>query len=456
MSRGADVTRQARRVPWTWWLALAVVAAGVVVNAWRPWPDAVPPMATDLDQLSPAVTDAITAYRTPRLALSLLLSVLGVLVAVAVVATATGRRFLDRLVGDDATGWRGPVRGALVAVAVTGAVRLLGLPVVAWAGIVQDGAWGIRTAGPAAWWGRVLTGLGIELATVAVVGAALVWLVRRRPRAWPGDAVLLGVAGVAIATVVWPAVVLPLTTPVAPLGDGPQAQAVRETVARAGLGDLPVVVQQRSQRDLRSNAVVHGLGPSRRVVIDDTLLARPVDEVVAVTAHELAHQQHRDVERAVLGSSVAVAALAWGVHLLWRRPTVRSRLAPHRGPVAVGDPRVVAVAMAVLAVASLVGEPIGFWHSRRVEAAADAGAYELGTDPATTVVLQRRLAIDNLTPVDVPTWERWLRWTHPTPGERIRTAAARAAGRGATLPALDDLREAEAADPPPWWPPPGR
>jgi STE24 endopeptidase len=456
VSTRGDLPAPRPRVPWTWWVAAVVVVVGVVVNAWRPWASPVPPVVTDLDRLAPEVVEAIAAYREPRRALSLGLTLLGVVVPVAVVTTAPGRRLLARVAGRGARGWRGCVRGALVAVVVTGLVRAVGLPVVAWAGIVQDGTWEIRTAGPVAWWGRLLTGIGIELVTVAAVGAAMVWLVRRRPRAWPGDAVLLGVAGVAIATVVWPSVVLPLTTPVAPLGDGPQARAVRQTVERAGLGELPVVVQERSRRDLRSNAVVHGLGPSRRVVIDDSLLARPVDEVVAVTAHELAHQQRRDVERAVLGSGVAVAALAGLVHALWRRGSVRSRLALGGGDVPVDDPRVVAVALAVLAVASLVGEPLGYWQSRRVEAAADDAAYAFGADPATTVALQRRLAIDNLSPVDVPAWERWTRWTHPTPGQRIRTAAARAALHGEPLPALEDLLEAEAGDPPRWWPPPGR
>lgn len=446
----------ARRATVTGVVAVVLVIAGLVAALWRPWAPSLPPVATDLDRLAPELATAIARYRAPRRMLALGLELLAVAVPVALVLTAGGRRLLRLAAGRDHAGWRGPARGALVAVVVVGLGRLLALPAVAWAGLVQDGAWGVRTAPAAAWWGRVATGIGIELVVMALLGAAVVWLLRRRPRAWVGDVVVLGVLGVAVATVVWPAVVLPLTTPVEPLGDGPQAAAVRRTLDDAGLGDLPVAVQVRSDRDVRSNAVVHGLGPTRRVVIDDTLLARPVDEVVAVVAHELAHQQHRDVERAVLASAVLVALLAVAVHRVWADPSRRRRLLGDDVPAAPHDPRVVAVALAVAAVVGLAAEPVALWHSRRVEAAADAAAFRNGAEPATTVRLQRRLAIDNLGAMAVPTWERLAWWSHPTPAARIRAAVARAERTGEPLPDLATLVAEEASDPPAWWPPPGR
>lgn len=436
-------------------LAVGLVVAGVVAALWRPWAPTLPPVVTDLDRLAPDVAAAIARYRAPRRVLVVVLELVAVAVPVALVLTAGGRRVLARVAGRDHAGWRGPLRGGLVAIVVVGTGRLLALPVVAWAGLVQDGTWGVRTAPAAAWWGRVATGIAIELGVMAMLGAAVVWLLRRRPRRWVGDAVVLGVLGVAIATVVWPAVVLPLTTPVEPLGPGPQAAAVRATLDAAGFDDLPVAVQVRSDRDLRSNAVVHGLGPTRRVVIDDTLLARPVDEVVAVVAHELAHQQHRDVERAVVASGILVAVLAVAVHRVWATSDRRRRLLGSGDPVVPHDPRVVAVALAVAAVVGLVAEPVALWHSRRVEAAADAAAFRNGADPATTVRLQRRLAIDNLGAMDVPTWERVAWWSHPTPARRIDAAVARAERTSTPLPDLATLLAEEADDLPGWWPPPG-
>lgn len=442
-------------VPLSLVVAALLVVAGLVASVWRPYAPALAAVATDLDRLSVEFAAAIAAYRAPRVPVAMALYVLGIAVPVWVVASRTGRRFLDGLAGTSHHGWRGPARGGLVAAGVGLLTSLVALPLQAWAGLVHDGAWQVRTASAPAWWARVGTTLALEVGVLALVGAGVVWLVRRRPRRWVGDVVVLGVVGVAVATLVWPSVVLPLTTPVTSLGQGEQAAAVRRTLAAADLEDLPVVVAQRSRRDTRSNAVVHGLGPTRRIVIDDTLLGRPVDEVVAVVGHELAHQRHRDVDRAVLGSALLVLPLALAVRAAWGGPGGRRRLGGDTTREA-HDPRLVAVVLAVVAVLGIVVEPVALWHSRRVEAAADATAFELGVPPATAVALQRRLAIDNLTPVHVPTWQRMLWWSHPSPAERIRASVARAAATGDALPTRAELQAEEAADPPAWSRPPAR
>ena len=56
-----------------------------------------------------------------------------------------------------------------------------------------------------------------------------------------------------------------------------------------------------SRRTTAANAYVTGLGPTKRVVLFDTLLDRyDRDEIRVVVAHELAHVRHRDVPRGVL------------------------------------------------------------------------------------------------------------------------------------------------------------
>ena len=53
-----------------------------------------------------------------------------------------------------------------------------------------------------------------------------------------------------------------------------------------------------SRRTTAANAYVTGLGPTKRVVLFDTLLDRySRDEIRVVVAHELAHVRHRDVPR---------------------------------------------------------------------------------------------------------------------------------------------------------------
>ena len=63
-----------------------------------------------------------------------------------------------------------------------------------------------------------------------------------------------------------------------------------------------------SRRTTAANAYVTGLGPTKRVVLFDTLLDRYArDEVRVVVAHELAHVRHRDVPRGVAFAAIVGA-----------------------------------------------------------------------------------------------------------------------------------------------------
>ena len=60
-----------------------------------------------------------------------------------------------------------------------------------------------------------------------------------------------------------------------------------------------------------------GLGPTKRIVLFDTLLERFTrDEVRVVVAHELAHVRHRDVPRGIAFAALTAPAAALAVQRL--------------------------------------------------------------------------------------------------------------------------------------------
>ncbi len=428
---------------------MVLAGIGIVVSLWRPTAPDVGDVSTRLDELPEAVAAAVAAYRGPAVAVGTLAMLVVALVPVLVALTPAGRRWVGRLavLGAGRVGLgSAAARGAGIAVAVSLAVDLAVLPLGVWIGLLHNGNWGLRTASAGLWWRDRLLGIGVSALLAAVAGAALVVVVRRWPRTWHWHIVTIGTVGVAALTVLWPVVVEPLFVPEVDLDDPVVEAAVDEVLAGAGLADLPVVVAQSSSRSSLVNAAVVGLGPSRRVVLHDTLLERPLDEVVAVVAHEVAHERHRDVERAVVASAIGLLAVALVLRRVWDDERVRRRL----GAADAGDPRVVVAGAVVLALLAPLGQPVAFWQSRRVEAAADAASLDLGADPATVVRLQRRLAIDNLSPMERPTWQVVFLRTHPSPGERIRAAVAVAERDGLPLPDITSLEADEAADPPAW------
>src|SRR4029079_5995367 len=96
---------------------------------------------------------------------------------------------------------------------------------------------------------------------------------------------------------------------------GPLRSMAEELVAASGLrvGDIRLLVM--SEKTTMSNAAVVGLGPTRRILLGDTLTGDDADperlaETRAVLAHELAHHAHGDIWRG-LGLEAATSLLLW-------------------------------------------------------------------------------------------------------------------------------------------------
>jgi STE24 endopeptidase len=211
-----------------------------------------------------------------------------------------------------------------------------------------------------------------------------------------------------------------------PMEPGPLRTELMSLAQRDGVPVKDVLVADASRRTRAVNAYVSGLGPTRRIVVYDTLLREaPPEEVTSVVAHELGHAKDRDVFAGTLLGALGAAAAVVALYLLggwgWLLRTA--------GVDSMGEPRALALMVAVVSLAGIVAAPAQSFLSRRVEARADAHALELTRDPATFEAMQRRLSTVNLGDPDPPRWEYLYSASHPSTVERM--AAARAYARGA-------------------------
>jgi STE24 endopeptidase len=258
---------------------------------------------------------------------------------------------------------------------------------------------------------------------VALTSAGLVLLVGSM-RAWPGwwPAVAApGVAGFVLALSLAVPLFERLFNRFLPLADTGLAAELRELSERAGVPVRTILVADASRRTRKHNAYVSGLGPTRRLVLFDTLLAEvPRGELRGVVAHELGHRRHRHV---AVGTALAMAGAVATVLVLGGALSLHGLVASigAKGP---GDPRVVPLVLLVFSVLQLAGLPFGTWISRRWERTADRFAVDMTGDGEAMEQLHRRLALANLSDLDPPRLLYALLFTHPTPPERI--AAARA------------------------------
>ena len=258
-------------------------------------------------------------------------------------------------------------------------------------------------------------GLGGTFIFVSLALLVVMALARPLPRLWwvPGAAVFVGLA--LLLAFVSP-YLLPDVHPLRPAGLAADA----ERLARAQkVEDTEVSVQRVRRFTDEPNAGALGIGPTRRVVLWDTLLdkrfSRP--ELRAVLAHEFAHVARDHILRDV----------AW--FALFALPAALLIFAATRGRGGMARPEAVPVALFALVLLQLVASPLTSGASRQLEREADWEALKATGDPKGAIELFRDLGVSARQRPDPPGWIVTLSHSHPPLMERIRMAEAwRAAG----------------------------
>ena len=141
--------------------------------------------------------------------------------------------------------------------------------------------------------------------------------------------------------------------------------------------------------------------------------------MLSVVAHELAHARHDDV---LTGSLLGAAGAVLGRRPA--RPGDRRRRSGRTAPECrtAGDPAVVPLVLALVAVAALLASPIQNGISRRIETRADVDALRATRDPEAFIEVQRQLARRSLADLTPPAWSQFWFGSHPTTRERIAIA----------------------------------
>ena len=303
--------------------------------------------------------------------------------------------------------------GAAVAACCSVAVWLATLPVGA-VGHWWYRRYGLTEQSYAAWLGDRALGLLVTTVVVVLAVAGAVYLaVRLGRRWWLAGSAAVAALGV-LVVLAQPLVVEPLFNRFTPVDDRRLAAQIEAIGNRLGVGVESVDVSDASRRTTAANARVTGIGPTRHVVLYDTLLdGRFAErEILWVAAHELAHVARSHVWKGVawfaLFAIPGLAAIAWVTE---RRGGLR-------------DPAAVPLALACAFALSVLTLPAQNAISRRYEAEADWLALRVTDDPASDIATQRRLAVTGLVDPDPPAWARIVLGTHPTTMQRIGMARA--------------------------------
>ena len=190
--------------------------------------------------------------------------------------------------------------------------------------------------------------------------------------------------------------------------DDPALLADARAYERAeGVGPIRIDVQEVSELTKAANAMALGIGPTRRIVLWDTLLEFPRAEASFVLAHEIAHHSRDHLPKGLAWYALFALPGAWAIARTTRR----------RG--GMRDPLAVPLSLLVLVVLQLAALPFENMIGRRIEAEADWVALERARNPAAARGAFRHFTVDSLSDPSPPGWAYVLLEGHPTIEQRL-------------------------------------
>ncbi len=332
---------------------------------------------------------------------------------------ASGASAALRNVASSASGGLFYAALALYVAAVAAAHDLIQLPFNFYQGVTLERRYGLSTQTTARWWRDHLKAWAIGL-VLALAAAILTWsFLRWSPEWWwAANAAAFALILVLLAQLA-PVLLLPLFYEITPLDRPALSARLLALAERAGTPVLGVFEWRLSDRTRKANAALTGIGPTRRILLSDTLLAEHSDdEIEVILAHELAHHVHHDLWSAIAFEG---ALIALGFYLA---DQVLEMFVGWFGLDGKGD--IASLPLLVLAVGgvSLVLVPFSNAFSRAHERRADRYALTMTRNADAFITAMRRLASQNLAEERPSPAVEMLFHSHPSTSARIAAAEA--------------------------------
>ncbi|MDR0811788.1 MAG: M48 family metallopeptidase [Paludibacter sp.] len=215
-------------------------------------------------------------------------------------------------------------------------------------------------------------------------------------------------------------IIVPLFNKQKPLAAGELRDAIEEFAKKAKFKLKNIYIIDGSKRSTKANAYFTGFGPKKRIVLYDTLLDKlTTKEIVAVLAHEIGHNKHRDTLKTMAISLLTTLLLFYFLGLILSSDILAQAMGGERA----------AFGLNVLAFGILyspVSMILNLWEnhfSRRHEYHADAFAasYGLGNELVAGLKKLSATSLSNLTPHPAYVF---FHYSHPTLYQRVTNVVA--------------------------------
>lgn len=335
---------------------------------------------------------------------------IGLLVLAGLAFSAPGRRAIAAVRGRFAERPRAGLAAEVLL--ACGAVVLASLPLHYYRGFVLEHQLGLSTQTTAGWLQdfALEAGIGYGIAVLAVV---LVDAVQRwSPRRWWLFSWGGLTAGIIVFFYLHPLLIAPLFNTYRQLEPGPLRDGCTRIAREAGIPIAEVYVMDASRRTRRFNAYFTGVGSTRSIALNDTLVGGLSGAgTLAVVGHEAGHWVHHHLARGMIIASLLILILLGFAS----RPSVL-------GDWPLSRPGALVRALLLILVFQVIALPLESTLSRAMEAQADEEGLRLSRDPDATVTMLVALARSNISNLLPHPLIRACLFSHPPIPERIRMA----------------------------------
>ena len=293
---------------------------------------------------------------------------------------------------------------------------VLSLPWTLYAGYFREKAYG-RTSQPLA---DYLGQSALALAITAIVGGLFMmgvyWLMRRSGNKWWIWSGALTAAVSAFLILLSPVLVEPLFNKYEPAPPGQVRDAVVSMAGRAGIPADKVYMFNGSRQSNNFTANAGGVGSTARVAISDVAFKNAsLDEVRAVTGHEIGHYVLKHTWWGILFYSIAAVVLFWIADRTF--PWFARRLG---SSAALAEPRGIPVLLFMVSLFGLISLPIFNTFGRTLESQADLYSLQTENRPdALSTALVKTAEYRYPRPNKI---EEFIFYDHPSVEARVRRA----------------------------------
>ncbi len=398
--------------------------ADTKINPWKRFP------AQPEDWFSATEIDKAKRYVKPLARLNLIERLVGGAALVALIWTHVVPEWLNDWGIDN---W---VLRLLVAMLIVQAVELVvTLPFAAYRELVYDKRWEFSTQTAGGFVSDSLKGLLVGVIVTTVLLVPLWALIRSTDLWWVWGWLVMAVFVVGLGLLA-PVLIMPLFNKFTPLDDEDLRADLLDVARQSGADVNEIQVSDASRRTRKDNAFVTGLGKTRRLVLFDTILSRPVEQIRSVAAHEIGHWKLGHIKRIIpvaagllfVNFAVLRLVLGWDRALDWG------------GVDSLSDPAALPLFLLVFPLGSALTGLVSAWMTRAGEREADLFALEVTGDAPAFSAMLRSLHTDNLADL-TPSWWKRATASHPHAAERLAMTAAWSGSSGAEVPVPDSSRD---------------